>query len=50
MSEVYFKKIENYSNTTEINSAVVELFRKVNPGFVGDVAIKVHFGEEGNVN
>lgn len=48
MSDVYLKKNENYSNTTEINSAVVELFRKVNPGFVGDVAIKVHFGEEGN--
>jgi len=48
MSEVYFKAIENYSNTEEINKAVLELFKKVNPGFSGKLAIKVHFGEEGN--
>jgi uncharacterized protein len=49
MSEiVYFKAIENYSKTEEINLAVIELFKKVNPGFTGNIAIKVHFGEEGN--
>jgi hypothetical protein len=48
MSEIYFKAIESYSNTEEINKAVLELFKKLNPGFTGNLAIKVHFGEEGN--
>ncbi len=48
MSTVYFKAIDDYSKTDEINMAVLELFKKVNNGFVGEVAIKVHFGEDGN--
>jgi len=49
MSEiVYFKAIDDYSKTEEINLAVIELFKKVNPGFIDNIAIKVHFGEEGN--
>ncbi len=49
MSDIYFKAIESYSNTEEINLAVLELFKKINPGFTGNLAIKVHFGEEGNI-
>lgn len=48
MSEIYFKAIDSYSNTEEINKTVLELFKKINPGFTGNLAIKVHFGEEGN--
>lgn len=48
MSEVYFKAIESYENTEEINLAVIELYKKINPGFVDNIAIKVHFGENGN--
>lgn len=48
MSEVYFKKINSYEDTTEINKAVLELYKQINPNFVGSLAIKVHFGESNN--
>lgn len=49
MSDVYFKKIESYSKTEEINKAILLLYKEINPNFKEDsIAIKVHFGEEGN--
>ncbi len=51
-SKVYFKRVDSYEKTDEINKAVLELLKK----FIDDekivlekkTALKVHFGEKGN--
>ncbi|MFC2061690.1 DUF362 domain-containing protein [Elusimicrobiota bacterium] len=52
MKKVYFKKIDSYSKTAEINSAAKQLLTKVitedNIILEDKVPLKVHFGEEGN--
>lgn len=52
MSKVYFKAIDSYSKTEEINAAAVELLRiieeKENTKLNKYVPLKVHLGEKGN--
>ena len=48
-SIVYLSKINPYSKTKKINEMSKKLIEKVDPGFSGEIPLKVHFGEKGNV-
>jgi len=48
MSKVYFRKIDSYSNTEEINKSIQIMLENIKPDFKGDLPLKVHFGEKGN--
>jgi uncharacterized protein len=46
---VYFARINSYNETEKINKMTKKLLLQVDPGFSGEVPLKVHFGEKGNV-
>ncbi|MBC2580962.1 DUF362 domain-containing protein [Clostridium sp. DJ247] len=52
MEKVYFKSVESYLNTEEINQTAVDLLKKLveenNINFEMFIPLKVHFGEKGN--
>ena len=52
MKNVYFKSIDSYSNTKEINQASFELIKELvereNIALEKFIPLKVHFGEKGN--
>lgn len=47
MSKVYFKKAQ--LDVNEVNEAAAVLLDKLGVKFIKDIALKVHFGEKGNV-
>jgi len=49
MEKVYFIPITNFSDKEKINEASKKLLEKVDPGFKGEIPLKVHFGEKGNI-
>ena len=48
-STVYISRIDSYSKTDQINKMSKKLIAKVDPGFNGEIPLKVHFGEKGNI-
>jgi uncharacterized protein len=48
MNKVYFRKINSYSNTEEINRSIKIMLENIKPDFKGYLPLKVHFGEKGN--
>jgi len=52
VSKVYFKKIDSYEKTEEINSAALELLQRIIKDekviLQNKIGVKVHFGEKGN--
>jgi uncharacterized protein len=48
MEKVFFVPITNFSDKNQINSASKKLLERVDPGFSGEIPLKVHFGEKGN--